>query len=351
MTTHHDQDTPLYCAHPPQMTPSLRPDLNPDRVRAILVGHSKWVNGTVLRYCFLDGAGNGVQKEYLTAVDSAFEDWANVGIGLSFLRVDRPTGSEVRIGFDATDGSWSYVGRDCLSIGVDKPTMNLGWDPTSPYGRATVRHEIGHALGFAHEHQNPFAGIEWDDEKVYADLGGPPNFWPRERTYHNILRKLSPNEVTGSTWDPTSIMQYGFRPGLIRRPEEYRDNGIPSPLELSQHDQEYVRSWYPPATPDMLELEPFRSVMLDLASGEQSDYEILPPATQKYQFGTFGSADVLLVLFEEVDGELRYLTGEDDSGEDRNGRFDVKLFQGRRYVLRARMYSTWGPGKASVMYW
>jgi hypothetical protein len=34
--------------------------------------------------------------------------------------------------------------------------------------------------------------------------------------------------------------------------------------------------------------------------------------------------------FEDVGGELRYLAGEDDSGEDRKGRLEVKLQKGRR---------------------
>jgi hypothetical protein len=99
-------------------------------------------------------------------------------------------------------------------------------------------------------------------------------------------------------------------------------------------------------------LKPVQSAVLGLGSGEQADYEVIPEKSQKYEFGTFGNADVKMVLFEEVDGaNLRYVTGEDDSGEDRNGRFEVKLFKGRRYVLRVRMYSTWGSGSASVMYW
>ncbi|MFF5518732.1 hypothetical protein [Streptomyces coeruleorubidus] len=97
----------------------------------------------------------------------------------------------------------------------------------------------------------------------------------------------------------------------------------------------------------MDELKPFQSSVLSLASGEQADYEIIPEKSQKYQFGTFGNADVKMVLFEQADDEdLRYVTGE-----DRNGRFEVKLFKGGRYVLRVRMYSTWGSADASVMYW
>ncbi len=100
-------------------------------------------------------------------------------------------------------------------------TMNFGWDLTTPYGRDTALHEIGHALGFPHEHQNPLAGIVWDEEKVYRYFAGPPNNWPRQTTHHNIIRKISADLVEGSAWDKDSIMHYQFPAGLIISPSYY----------------------------------------------------------------------------------------------------------------------------------
>jgi len=59
-----------------------------------------------------------------------------------------------------------------------------------------------------HEHQNPFAGIQWHEEAVYQSLGGPPNNWSRDKTFHNILGKARPESGPGSSWDPDSIMEY-----------------------------------------------------------------------------------------------------------------------------------------------
>ncbi|MER5930932.1 M12 family metallopeptidase [Streptomyces sp. NPDC002054] len=347
---------PLYCAQPPQTKPVLRPDLSPDRARAILVGRSKWLNGTVLHYCFFDepgaggGGGSSFSKIQLDEVRSAFEEWKNVGIGLDFVEVEDPADSEVRIGFQQGDGSWSYVGKDALGISRRERTMNFGWDLTSPHGQATARHEIGHLIGNGHEHQNPFAGIVWDEEAVFEELGGPPNNWPRQTTFHNVLRKLSTEEVEGSTWDPDSIMQYGFPAGLILQPEKYRA-GIDFPLTLSATDKEFVQKWYPPLGAAPRGLKPFQSAELDLSSGGQVDFEIVPAETRNYELRTFGDSDILLVLFENVDGEPRFLTGVDDSGVNNNGQLTVKLFQGRRYVARARLYSAWGTGNAAFMYW
>lgn len=66
-----------------------------------------------------------------------------------------------RIGFVMNDGYWSGLGTDVLSrefFPQGSRTMNLG----QAYSREdlfnTALHEIGHCLGFPHEHQNPNAG-------------------------------------------------------------------------------------------------------------------------------------------------------------------------------------------------
>jgi hypothetical protein len=285
------------------------------------------------------------------AVRDAFAEWKALGIGLDFREVPDRSQAEVRIGFDATDGSWSYVGKDVLGIGANDRTMNFGWDLTTPYGRTTALHEIGHTLGMPHEHQNPFAGIVWDEEAVYAYFAGEPNNWPRETTFHNVLRKLDQQEVQGSLWDPDSVMEYHFGPGLIVQPEAYR-GGIQPPGNLSPVDVTEVRTWYPPIEGEgPPELVPFESRALQLASAQQADFTLRPPASRKYRIGSFGDSDVVLVLFEVVDGEPRYLAGDDDSGEDRNALIEAKLFEGRTYVVRLRLYWSTASGGTAVMYW
>ena len=66
--------------------------------------------------------------------------------------------------------------------------MNFGWLLRGDDGRDIALHEIGHILGFHHEQQNPFAGIEWDENAVYRYFTGPPNNWSRNKTCHNVLR-------------------------------------------------------------------------------------------------------------------------------------------------------------------
>ena len=249
------------------------------------------------------------------------------------------------------DGSWSYIGRDVLGIGRDNRTMNFGWSLTGSDGEETALHEIGHTLGFPHEHQNPNAGIIWDEEAVYAALAAPPNSWSRETTFHNIIRKIAADQVRGSNWDPNSVMHYPFGPGLIKEPAQYR-SGIAPAGGLSAWDREYALSFYPRLTEtDYEELSPMRTATLNLRPGAQKNFTIRPTATRNYTFGTFGWSDTVLALFEEVEGQLRHRAADDDSGEERNARFETKLYKGRRYVLRVRLYWADQSGETAVMMW
>lgn len=333
-----------HCTLRAQTVPVLSPDLAPGRARAIRLIRAKWVNGTVLHYHFLEGPSAQQQ-----AVRDAFAEWKRLGIGLDFVEVSDPSEAEVRVAF-ADDGSWSYVGRDVLGINSTQPTMNFGWDLTDDYGHTTALHEIGHTIGLPHEHQNPFAGIVWDEQAVYTYFAGAPNNWPQDQTFNNVLRKLDPSEVEGSRWDPNSVMEYWFPAGLIKEPAKYAP-GLDPAGGLSAADKKWVKTWYPALKATTPALTPFVSVRQSLKPGQQVDYAIKPDATRSYVLSTFGTADTVMVLFEEVNGELRYVAGDDDSGTDRNAQISAKMFQGRKYVVRLRLYWAGKSGETAIMYW
>lgn len=336
--------------------PIYAPEVVGERLSLIRVFNKKWVNGTILHYHFMTDQPNRGSRTDVEVVRRAFKAWEDVGIGLKFAEVDDISEAEVRIGFRAGDGAWSYVGRDILEIGQSKRTMNFGWRLAGTANRPedidTPIHEIGHTLGFPHEHQNPKAGIEWNEEAVYADLAGPPNFWSRDKTYYNIIRKLPQDEVDGSDWDPNSIMHYPFKAGMINHPVEYRDGLDPQP-GLSETDKEEVRKFYPPEEEqdEPAELNPFQSELLSLEAGGQANFVVKPQATREYTISTFGGSDTVMVLFEKVDGEFRFLAGDDDSGYSTNARIQVLLRPQREYMLRIRLYSQYAEGDTAVLMW
>jgi hypothetical protein len=363
----HAHDPGPYCALPPQSIPVEAAGVSGVRLDALINGRLKWLNGTVLHYCFFDQdtdgstvtladgstafvpwAGDQTQR---AAVRAAFQEWKNLGIGLEFAEVTDRAEAEIRIGFMRGNGSWSYLGRDALGIPFGERTVNFGWRLDTPHGHSTALHEIGHVIGMPHEHQSPFAGIVWDEEAVYRELSGPPNSWPRPKIFHNVIRKLDAAEVDGSVWDFHSVMEYAFGSGLILEPEEFR-NGLFPPGTISKLDEEFARRWYPglaPAGPPRL--SPFTSVPLGLAPGGQADYLIVPEGTRDYTVATFGDSDTVLGLFEEIGGEPRYVRADDDAGTERNSSVTARLVKGRRYVARVRLYSSRGSGQTAIMYW
>lgn len=365
-----DEAPPRYrpiCAVKPGRVRALPTGLGADRAAAIASVSDKWVNGTVLSYYFFDQATDGETVHYADGssefiswrgakaqadvVRKAFATWKALGIGLEFKEVTSRDQATLRIGFMAGNGSWSYVGRDVLDIGKDQRTMNFGWNIANDAD--TAIHEIGHSLGFNHEHQNPFAGIVWDEEAVYNALAQPPNSWPREKTHYNIIRKLPEGSVQGTEWDKDSVMHYPFEAGLIKQPAIYQTQPLQPAGGLSARDKSYVKQLYPPLQPvakyPVLKL--LESRKLKLKAGEQLDLLLEPTSSRYYEIRTFGTADTVVVLFEQVGGDLKYRAGDDDSGEDRNAYLKQRLTRGAKYVLRIRLYYADRPGETGVMWW
>lgn len=355
-----------YCALPHVPPRVFGPGVAPGRARLLLANGSKWVNGTVLHYYFFDrdsdggytSVPNGTRRwmpwtasaAQMGVVRRAFRTWKEVGIGLEFREVASRDEAEIRIAFMQDRTAWSYVGREVLGIGRDQPTMNLGWDLTDDYGFDTALHEIGHSLGFPHEHQNPHAGIVWDEAAVHAEMRATQG-WSRDEVEYNVLRKIPPDTVQGSNWDPDSVMHYEFGPGLIQRPEQYR-GGLRPAGGLSARDRTWVKTFYPELhEADYPALRPFVSAPLALAAGEQGNFSFRPAQTRKYQIATFGDSDATLVLFERRDGELRHVAADDDSGDARNARIEHKLVKGRHFVVRVRINDLERQGETAVMVW
>ena len=358
----------LFCSLPKIQEKILSPGISSARAALIINTSRKWVNGTKLRYFFFDNENDGsilegtnirvtwkgteAQKD---VVRRAFATWKNLGIGLHFEEVAHKEDAQVRIGFMQGDGSWSFIGRDILSQNVSERTMNFGWDisvPDQANGIGTALHEIGHTLGLFHEHQSNNAGIVWDEEAVFRALEQPPNNWSRPKTFENIIKKISSLEANGSKWDPDSIMEYPFEKGLIKQPAEFKDGLFP-PGTLSPMDIEWTLKFYPPvsqlaASTIMIS----QSTTIAAQNEEQQDFYFTPTETRYYNLQTFGKMDNVMVLFEQgVNKELTYLTADDNGSLDRGSSIRIKLFRGKVYVIKMRVYYRTESEQASIMIW
>ncbi|MFV2060933.1 MAG: M12 family metallopeptidase [Gammaproteobacteria bacterium] len=347
-----EKNSGVLCSLPEIRERDLSHITDGNRARLISLISKMWVNGTEITFYFfkepVKWRGGSEQEQ---AVRQAFETWKQLGIGLSFREVDNSADATIKIGFDQADGAWSYIGRDNIEFASDpaKRTTNFGWDLTTEFGRDTALHEIGHVLGFPHEHQNPRAGIVWDEEKVYSNLGAPPNNWSRDETFWNVIRKIPANTVDGSDWDKNSIMHYQFEAGLIKVPVEYQTKPLIPQAGLSEVDIETVRKLYPPQEEQFSELKAFESQRFTITPGEQVDYTINPTSSRKYTLQTFGKVDTVMVLFELRDGVQDYIDGNDDSGQDINAKIVAYLHRGREYIIRTRLYYSEEQGCGSVM--
>lgn len=202
-----------------------------------LIAGKQWSDGKKLGVYFMDGSA--IQKARVKEQAVKWSKFANITFDFAASKAS----AEVRISFVADDGSWSYIGTDCLGINNTRPTMNFGWlkDNTdaTEYERVVV-HEFGHALGAIHEHQNPRGGIQWNLRAVYAYFAGPPNFWTKEETDVNVISKYSVNQLNASKYDPDSIMLYQFDGALIKGGKPTKFN-----TRMSKGDKRFIGKQYP----------------------------------------------------------------------------------------------------------
>jgi hypothetical protein len=308
------------------------------RTRAVMPIGKLWMNGSTLRVRFL--GGTPAQHAKVKEQAQWWSDCAN----LHFDFNDAPD-AEIRIAFDPTAGAWSYVGTDNRRIPADQPTMNLGF-----MSGGTVAHEFGHAIGLAHEHQNPAGGIEWNEAKVIQSLSGPPNNWTEDKIRHNVIDKYRADQVRGTSFDPDSIMLYFF-------PGDWVKSGVGTQANesLSATDKAFIASAraYPKTAPTVLDAKTIavnasRRTQASIGKAGEEDlfmFTVVTPGA--HVIDTHGSTDVVMKLFGP-NSHTALIAEDDDSGYSTNALIRADLIPGVYYIQVRHYNRAAGTGNYSV---
>lgn len=314
----------------PQQTISM--GTGPDR--AVFMFKKMWIIGSKLSVRFM--GGNPAQQAL--AKEQAL--WWTQHANLTFDFNNAPD-AEIRIAFNSSDGAWSYIGTDCQGIPRNEPTMNLGF-----LDGGTAAHEFGHAIGLAHEHQNPRGGIEWNEEVVIRDLSGPPNNWSVEEIKHNVFEKYAIDQIRGTNFDPDSIMLYFFPGSWVKSGIGTKANDVLSALEKT-----FIASKdaYPRIPVQAVELG-INAAPTSAAIGKPGEEDLFTFTVKKsgrHVIETGGQTDVVMKLFGP-NSQTKLIAEDDDAGVGLNAKIRANLIPGQ-YFAQVRHYNkTRGTGTYSI---
>jgi len=195
-----------------------------------------WEPGQEITVGFLHGYFPVWEKIVKTA-----EIWTSYA-NIDFRWLGRTNDAVIRIAFIQDEGSWSYIGTDCLTVGRNAATMNFSWlQPDTPNTEVfrVVLHEFGHALGMIHEHQNPVAKIAWNKAVVYEAYKNGMG-WSKQMVDNNIFKPYDKDITQFTEFDLGSIMGYPI-------PAKFTTNGFSTGFRsgLSSTDIAFIRHLYP----------------------------------------------------------------------------------------------------------
>lgn len=152
------------------------------------------------------------------------------------------TAAQVRVS-RGRGGYWSYLGPDILHIPASKPTMNLEAftmsTPESEFHRV-IRHEVGHTLGFPHEHLRKELVDLLDPDKTVAYFMRTQG-WSEADVRAQVLTPVSESSLMGTEHaDAQSIMCYTI-------PSECTISGQPivGGTDIDAADQAFAAKLYP----------------------------------------------------------------------------------------------------------
>jgi hypothetical protein len=227
-------------------------------IRGVLDQFKLWPVNMPITLCF----NGGEQALRAVFVETSLRWTSGTSLKLDFsqaraYRNCKPgDATSIRISF-SSGVDWSFIGTD--SLAHKDTTLNIAYAAEAPLDRLDrklleqlILHEMGHALGFEHEHQSPASNcdqeFDWPKvEKVARTQWGwtkPNGEVDKQAVEFNLRVLTSSDRLRITPYDRQSIMHYYFEPELFKR-------GRASPCfvghnqTLSTLDKQMVREAYP----------------------------------------------------------------------------------------------------------
>ncbi len=264
--------------------------------RGLVDPYYLWDNGSTLKVRFL--SGSPAMQEKVKQYAKEWESYAN--IHFDFVESGD---ADIRVNLDNKGGHNSLIGQLAQSVPQDTKTMNFDTTDFATYDamHRTVLHEFGHAIGLLHEHYSPLAGIPWNKEAVYKELGQSQG-WDKMTVDVNLFQEYALTYTHGTSYDRTSIMHY---PVLAR----WTTNGynVPWNNQLSAGDKSLIAALYPKNGPREGEVPRFtinNFTRMNIVSSSEKQGLLLYPSFSIKTAGAEGQVYFTVFFYDEENNPI-----------------------------------------------